>query len=1214
VIKIIDKNKILIEWAYRTRDGLPNPKSMSHQIILEGVLKDFGWGIEARSELIGNLMEADAKKVPNQNPKTKARWPMVSPETNAKYLAQQRGAGEEDETGAETGEDDEDGKGKGKGKDKGKGKGAGEDDEGGKGKDAKDDETGDAADTDAAAEKSTPPEVEKITKNWPEPKEGGGKNRDAAQNIRDGSTTLAQITENAQKDGILGMQGDDTTPGVGGAGGYFNESQFGASFTEMSAPLRGDPIDPPPEDPPPYSTGSKKLSEKTAEERAKDKKDWIEDKKVEARQVLQDEIDDAKRELKKCDELKDSTRKQREDCKKPYEKKIKHLEGRQKQVGKPEGPKSENLSEEQIEENKRFNNGEKPPWKSKTKKGKSPNEWIEKKLESAAGGIDEIAAMEMDPFSDFDMDNQPEGYPTLTVLNEESNEGMRAALEVQADEYCAKDYIEKNGRADCKHAKHELEKFEKQVIGSERSEGGRSEGKADTAIMYYDSKGRLRIKYVNNKESESDIQNNNTVRSRLALMEEVRAGKKKEIDDELAAEIDEIKGTVKNEAERDKQIAEAEARAEEKKARIDDAAKASAIIDNNAVDEANQMNRIFAAGVRSLLDSQDPPFQVSGSAIRGVGSHITERAETGGTTPKYFKNAIAKAKRKPPNPVREAVKDKPGEVAEALGKVWIVFTNKERKGEIALYSIKKGAEHVGAGIAEYIPHGEYTFATISKDDALMDKMFEEIDKALSSKNIPNKKYTKIGDIIVQAALDSAGKEGQESISDSPGGAGNKLIMKILRTSRSVRTKLETRGCRKVGGKINPDTGKCNKDGKEVTIPAKVLKKVAREMEAEGLAGGMSAKDMLSIYNDPQLEKLEKEYERRAKNWEGVHGRIVDNHHRLDVIEHLEDGEDKRAGDAKKLNEEIQNAEQRLRDIRDAQAECAKTPPPRSVKVTPLVKGGKSKLKCENLADEMGKTLEAYEALQKEFDELVSEDPYAVPLDDNGTSTQVFIRSFMDGMGWTDYIMNEDGEESKNMGSTPYQPRDIRACLAELSGYEGPPPGGAKEEPGPQPPNPPNPDGVSEEELMAWRKGLIEHLEKELRVDSDSGAVTFCGETDTQKKAGDEIDEYIKNNPRPEKPKSNASEKSREKYTEAEKAWWEDFNTYWKDKHDEESAPGYDSEGNHTEAGWCSEVGTDSWRTAGDDGKVEGKLGGSLKSCLKEKGKKYTEQQPPKDES
>ena len=62
MIKIIDKNKILIEWAYRTRDGLPDPKSMSHQIILEGILREFGWNIEQRGELLKNLQEAPETK------------------------------------------------------------------------------------------------------------------------------------------------------------------------------------------------------------------------------------------------------------------------------------------------------------------------------------------------------------------------------------------------------------------------------------------------------------------------------------------------------------------------------------------------------------------------------------------------------------------------------------------------------------------------------------------------------------------------------------------------------------------------------------------------------------------------------------------------------------------------------------------------------------------------------------------------------------------------------------------------------------------------------------------------------------------------------------------------------------------------------------------------------------------------------------------------
>ena len=59
---ITDKHKILVEWAYRTHNGKPNPKSMAHQIILEGVLKDFGWGIEERGVLLRNLQEAKPKK------------------------------------------------------------------------------------------------------------------------------------------------------------------------------------------------------------------------------------------------------------------------------------------------------------------------------------------------------------------------------------------------------------------------------------------------------------------------------------------------------------------------------------------------------------------------------------------------------------------------------------------------------------------------------------------------------------------------------------------------------------------------------------------------------------------------------------------------------------------------------------------------------------------------------------------------------------------------------------------------------------------------------------------------------------------------------------------------------------------------------------------------------------------------------------------------
>tara|TARA_B100001778_G_scaffold33342_1_gene24142 strand:- start:670 stop:2520 length:1851 start_codon:yes stop_codon:yes gene_type:complete len=62
---IADLKKVLSEWAYRTKSGKPNPKSMAHQIILEGVLKDFGWDSEERNELLSSpsfLIETDIVK------------------------------------------------------------------------------------------------------------------------------------------------------------------------------------------------------------------------------------------------------------------------------------------------------------------------------------------------------------------------------------------------------------------------------------------------------------------------------------------------------------------------------------------------------------------------------------------------------------------------------------------------------------------------------------------------------------------------------------------------------------------------------------------------------------------------------------------------------------------------------------------------------------------------------------------------------------------------------------------------------------------------------------------------------------------------------------------------------------------------------------------------------------------------------------------------
>lgn len=54
---ITDLNKIIAEWSFRTKSGILDAKSMSHQIILEELLKEYGWPLEARSELVNNLME-----------------------------------------------------------------------------------------------------------------------------------------------------------------------------------------------------------------------------------------------------------------------------------------------------------------------------------------------------------------------------------------------------------------------------------------------------------------------------------------------------------------------------------------------------------------------------------------------------------------------------------------------------------------------------------------------------------------------------------------------------------------------------------------------------------------------------------------------------------------------------------------------------------------------------------------------------------------------------------------------------------------------------------------------------------------------------------------------------------------------------------------------------------------------------------------------------
>ena len=60
---ITDLSEILIEWSYRTHDGIPDVNNNAKLILLEGVLTEFGWSREAKAELLNNLMEAKADVV-----------------------------------------------------------------------------------------------------------------------------------------------------------------------------------------------------------------------------------------------------------------------------------------------------------------------------------------------------------------------------------------------------------------------------------------------------------------------------------------------------------------------------------------------------------------------------------------------------------------------------------------------------------------------------------------------------------------------------------------------------------------------------------------------------------------------------------------------------------------------------------------------------------------------------------------------------------------------------------------------------------------------------------------------------------------------------------------------------------------------------------------------------------------------------------------------
>ncbi len=106
-------------------------------------------------------------------------------------------------------------------------------------------------------------------------------------------------------------------------------------------------------------------------------------------------------------------------------------------------------------------------------------------------------------------------------------------------------------------------------------------------------------------------------------------------------------------------------------------------------------------------------------------------------------------------------------------------------------------------------------------------------------------------------------------------------------------------------------------------------------------------------------------------------------------------------------------------------------------------------------------------LQKADSEM-DPDSYPINLDgDNGPNQRGYVQSFLDEIHFTRYINGElEGIQSINIGGTSVSPTEFRECLSELSGYDG--------------------DLDSEE----GRKGLLEHLQKRVRVSPDSSSISF----------------------------------------------------------------------------------------------------------------------------
>lgn len=91
------------------------------------------------------------------------------------------------------------------------------------------------------------------------------------------------------------------------------------------------------------------------------------------------------------------------------------------------------------------------------------------------------------------------------------------------------------------------------------------------------------------------------------------------------------------------------------------------------------------------------------------------------------------------------------------------------------------------------------------------------------------------------------------------------------------------------------------------------------------------------------------------------------------------------------------------------------------------------------------------------------------LQDNGPAIQTYVRGTLSALHMDTYIMNSDGKIQLEAGGFGVTPPDFRSSMKELSNYRG---------------DIDTPEG---------RKGLIEHLAKRIKLDSNSEAIYLVGQ-------------------------------------------------------------------------------------------------------------------------